>query len=189
MLLATSRYVITVGMKTCSKCGTEKDDDEFYVYKKTGTRWAKCKTCHVSEGVARAAAEPEKHNARTRAWRAAHPGRATEIAREWQLRHPEQFRNIQAKQRFNINFNAMWEAQGGLCASCGGTMLRQGKTLKSVVVDHDRSCCSKAKSCGKCVRGLIHWGCNMVLGYAKDDAEVLRSAAAYVERFSSCKSG
>lgn len=170
-------------MKTCSKCSTEKDDSEFYVYKKTGKLWGKCKTCHVAECVARAAADPEKHTARTRAWRAAHPGRASEISRAWQLRNPEKAKQIARKGTFNIDFNAMWEAQKGLCACCGGPMLRAGREMASVCVDHDRSCCSDRKSCGKCVRGLVHWSCNLVLGYAKDDLNVLRGVLAYLEKW------
>lgn len=68
------------------------------------------------------------------------------------------------------------EARGG-CDICGepnraGTML---------AVDHDHACCSGAKTCGKCVRGLLCDRCNQALGQMRDDPERLRKAAAYLE--------
>lgn len=170
-------------MRTCTKCGDEKDEKaDFYTDSRRGKPLSRCKICTNEDNAARAAANPEKHNARSRAWREAHPGRASEIARAWQLRHPEQFKQIVQKRRFNIDFNAMWEAQQGLCACCNKPMLRKGREPTSACVDHDRSCCGGKKSCGKCVRGVIHRNCNLVLGYAKDDPHVLRSAIEYLER-------
>lgn len=169
--------------RVCSKCGDEKDEkDDFYVDSRRNKPTARCKRCINNDNLARATADPEKHNARSKAWRDANPGRASAISRAWQLRNPEQFRNIQAKNRFNIDFNAMWEDQQGFCACCGGPMIREGREKDSACVDHDRSCCPGGKSCGKCVRGLVHWSCNLVLGYAKDDPKILRCAANYVER-------
>lgn len=169
-------------MKTCSKCRTPKDESCFYIDKRTNKTHGWCKSCHNADSRARAKAEPEKHNARVKSWRKAHPGRATQAVRAWQKNHPEQ--DLQNRRRFvyKIDFKAMWDEQKGLCASCGGSMEPAGKNPLSVVVDHDRSCCPGPRSCGKCVRGLIHWRCNMILGYAKDDPQVLQFAAAYLEK-------
>jgi hypothetical protein len=62
--------------------------------------------------------------------------------------------------------DAMFEAQGGLCAIC--------RTAPAVHVDHDHDT-------GE-VRALLCFGCNGGLGQFKDDPEVLRAAACYVER-------
>ena len=78
--------------------------------------------------------------------------------------------------KYQIDFNAMWAKQEGLCAVCGGLMLPKGKELTSVTVDHDHNCCPPNKSCGRCVRGLIHQRCNMVLGYSGDDQKLLEAA-------------
>lgn len=169
-------------MPICRKCGLQKDAGDFYVYKKTGKSWTKCKSCHVSEGVARAAADPEKHNARSKAWREANPKKWVATVRAWQQRNPEKVEANVKRYQYKIDFNRMWEAQGGLCSCCGTPMDRGGRGKTSVCVDHDRSCCPGRKSCGKCVRGLIHWSCNLVLGYARDNPEVLRLAADYLER-------
>ena len=168
-------------MRRCSTCQVEKDESEFYVYKKTGTLWGKCKKCHVSECVARAAADVEESNARTNRWRAANPGRTTANIRAWQLRNPERHKGNVYKCRYRVDLQALWDAQSGTCAACCEPMLGEGREPSSVCVDHDRSCCPGGKSCGKCVRGLIHRNCNLVLGYAKDDVKVLRSAVIYLE--------
>lgn len=57
----------------------------------------------------------------------------------------------------------------------------------SVNVDHDRNCCPGYKSCGKCIRGLIHSKCNRVIGIAMDDIELLKSAIAYLEKWQNRK--
>jgi hypothetical protein len=82
--------------------------------------------------------------------------------------------------RFGItleDFVRMLEAQGGVCAICGGVNAN-GKALS---VDHDHGCCPGDRSCGACVRGLLCANCNFMLGSGKDDPGRLRAAAAYIE--------
>jgi hypothetical protein len=168
-------------MPVCVKCQNDKAADEFYVYKKTGKRWSKCKKCHVDECVARAAANPAAHNARSKAWRDANPERWAATTKAWREANPEKIERNARWSCYRVDFEALWAAQKGLCALCDKPMLRNGRERASACVDHDRSCCPDRRSCGKCVRGLIHWACNLVLGYAKDDPEVLRAAALYLE--------
>ena len=49
-----------------------------------------------------------------------------------------------------------------------------------LVVDHDHSHCPGPMGCERCVRGLICQGCNVMLGFAKDNADLLIGAAAYL---------
>jgi Recombination endonuclease VII len=86
-------------------------------------------------------------------------------------------------------FRKLLDLQGGRCACCGDELdidlrPRPGR-LSRVHVDHDHSCCAGARSCGKCVRGILCVNCNAMLGRAKDDPERLRSGAEYLERTSS----
>jgi Recombination endonuclease VII len=85
--------------------------------------------------------------------------------------------------KYGIDFNALWQKQQGLCALCGNLMLPRGVGPTSVVVDHDHGCCPGLRSCGECVRGLIHKRCNMVIGVATDNPEILKRAAAYLNRW------
>lgn len=68
------------------------------------------------------------------------------------------------------------EAQDG-CAICG----RPDPSRKGWVVDHDRTCCATDKSCDGCRRGILCQWCNVALGYAHDNPEVLRRMADYLE--------
>lgn len=158
-------------MKQCFKCGEEKDDSEFYQPPGCSKPGSMCKECKKRDS-----------RDRTRAWRAKNPGRTNANIRAWQKRNPDKHRAQAMWTKYRIRFDELWEAQGGKCAACGKPMVKGGKKWDSVCVDHDKTCCSGMKSCGKCVRGLIHWGCNMTLGHAEDNPELLRKAAAYLKR-------
>ena len=66
------------------------------------------------------------------------------------------------------DFQAMKEAQEGLCAICGGPPVRD----KELCVDHDHET-------GE-IRGLLCVRCNAMLGHAKDDPAVLVAGAHYL---------
>lgn len=170
-------------MKRCTKCGVEKDESEFHCASNSSRLRSRCKVCTNADNSARQAANPEKSRDRTRAWRAKNPGRTNANNKAWQKRNPDRHRANIRWSIYRIDFEGLWLAQGGECAACGKPMLKESKKLDSVCVDHDKSCCPGNKSCGKCVRGLIHWGCNMALGYAEDDPELLRKAIAYLRSF------
>jgi hypothetical protein len=172
-------------MKTCPKCGLSKDEDnDFHKYLKTGKPRSWCKLCTNADNIARAAANPELNNARAKAWRDANPEKFAATSLAWRLKNPDKVEANIRWTKYRLDFDAMWKAQKGLCACCGEVMLPKGRTMDSVCVDHDHKCCPGKRSCGKCIRGLIHWRCNMVLGYVKDEPALLRSALAYLERWS-----
>jgi len=63
------------------------------------------------------------------------------------------------------------------CEGCGAA--------ENLTVDHDHQCCPPTKpatSCGKCVRGTLCRGCNLILGYAKDNPTLLRALADYLDK-------
>lgn len=72
-------------------------------------------------------------------------------------------------------------SQGGVCAICRQpeAITKNGK-VQALAVDHDHKCCPGDKSCGKCVRALLCYRCNMLIGYARESADYLRAAANYV---------
>lgn len=71
----------------------------------------------------------------------------------------------------------IYDEAGGCCALCG-----ENSDLDNMALDHDHSCCPGRTTCGNCVRGLICRGCNLGLGYFKDDVRKLRLAIDYLQK-------
>jgi hypothetical protein len=63
-------------------------------------------------------------------------------------------------------------ALGNKCFICGST--------EKLNVDHDHSCCSGPKTCGKCVRGLLCMNCNLTIGKYNDNPEVFIKMSRYL---------
>lgn len=73
-------------------------------------------------------------------------------------------------------FDLLVKKQKGRCV-CGRSLF--GKRRPHV--DHDPSCCPEnMKSCGKCIRGLLCFRCNIVLGLYKKDLKLLPD---YLKRY------
>ena len=96
--------------------------------------------------------------------------------KQWRARHPE----ARTMGIYSVTFDALWASQKGLCALCGEPMELGGKHHLAACVDHDHACCPGYKSCGKCVRGLVHRRCNMLLGISQERPELLEAAILYL---------
>ena len=69
-------------------------------------------------------------------------------------------------------YNKILEKQVGLCAICGSDSPRR-KGSKNFAVDHNHTTME--------VRGLLCHPCNVMIGLAKDDIEVLEKAIEYLK--------
>lgn len=72
----------------------------------------------------------------------------------------------------------LMKKQNGVCAICK----REDESGKRLSVDHDHSCCSRAGSCGKCIRGLLCSRCNKTLGMVEDNIDYLNSMIEYLNQ-------
>lgn len=112
----------------------------------------------------------EEEARKVAAWREANPGKA--------IPTPEQSRVRTLKHRYGLSVaqvDEMVRAQDGCCLVC------QRPLGDDINIDHDHACCdTKGKTCGRCVRGVLHRTCNSALGLLGDDPDVLMSAAAYL---------
>ncbi len=76
-------------------------------------------------------------------------------------------------------YDAQLAKQGGGCAICG-EVNRSGRRLH---VDHDHSCCrSGARSCGKCLRGLLCSACNTGIGQLQESPRLMLLAIEYLTK-------
>lgn len=70
--------------------------------------------------------------------------------------------------------------QSGICALCKHLSHHHG-TIQRLQVDHNHDCCDlKTKSCGKCLRGLLCAGCNILLSYLE---EILKQTTMVVPKW------
>lgn len=104
-------------------------------------------------------------------------GRAAYL-RAHRAENPDVYRNHALKRNFGIDladYQRMFVEQGGVCAVCSRpeTEKRQGKT-KWLAVDHNHET-------GE-VRGLLCTRCNKAIGEMRDDPNLLRNAATYLEQ-------
>lgn len=154
--------------KLCKTCGETKPVTAFRLREEAKDGYAyRCKTCQAAAGreyVKRYAADPEWREKR-RAHNAAYH-QAT-WAKRADVRHWSQ---IRAKYGIEpADYRAILEAQGHACAICKG----QPSRTKRLHIDHDHVT--------NHVRGLLCDSCNLALGKFRDDPELLRAAAAYLE--------
>lgn len=71
------------------------------------------------------------------------------------------------KRKYNITlyqYQELLQKQDNLCSLCK----KKCSSNKSLSVDHDHSCCSEKKSCGKCIRGLLCIMCNRNIGWVEN---------------------
>ena len=159
-------------MRTCTKCGTEKADTEFYKDKKGPRgRTHQCKQCYRDYNV-----EFDKKN----------PGRRRGQRAEWWRQYGYKYSNGAYCRRSNLkrfykmtleDYDRMHKVQDGRCAICRRpeTYKRLGKVM-NLSVDHNHIT-------GE-VRGLLCHACNRGVGLLRDSADTLLAAAAYVRRHS-----
>jgi recombination endonuclease VII len=142
------------------------------------------------------AANRERRNAWNREWRKRRETedpefkvRARAAEKRWRDRNPDKVkakndkinaaRTSESYRMYNVlkkgltqdQYNAMLEQQGGGCILCGARS--PGKIKKHFCIDHDHKTDR--------IRGLLCDACNRALGLFKDNPEILRRAAAYVE--------
>ena len=76
------------------------------------------------------------------------------------------------------NKELMIESQGRVCPGC---QRHEVEFSFDWAVDHDHNCCpSYTKTCGECIRGMICRGCNLALGWVRDEPETLIRLSQYL---------
>lgn len=98
----------------------------------------------------------------------------------YQQAHKKEIRLAGVKRNYNLTaeaYESLLKEQGYKCAGCR----QEFGEDRQITVDHDHSCCSGLKSCGKCVRGLLCHPCNRSLGLLKEDPYTIINLLAYVK--------
>jgi hypothetical protein len=108
-----------------------------------------------------------------RAYRQRNPDRVKKLKRDEYLRNKDRYRSNTLLKMYGITliqYNAILEAQGGVCAICK----KECHTGRNLAVDH---CHTTNK-----VRGLLCGHCNQAVGKFQDDPDLMVAAAQYIIR-------
>lgn len=155
--------------KNCTKCGKNKDLQDFSVAKKNRDgRSYFCKRCLADDRARFRANNPPSASQREK---------LRKQSEAWRNKNPDKRVDSFLKSVYGVTLNKykeMFDAQGGLCAICGEpeTAKYRGKT-KRLNVDH----CHKTRR----IRGLLCNSCNRGIGFLKDDPKVCISAYNYLK--------
>ena len=174
--------------KTCTKCGKVKPLEGFYKRRASKDGLALvCKECARTRAEKWYADNPERAAATRRKYRAEHkedamahkqkwyadnPERARAESREYYANNKDRHRNNRLQYAYGISlaeYDAMLEAQDGVCALCGKTPEENGHRL---FVDHDHET-------GR-IRGLLCRVCNASLGGLGDTLEAIERVLDYL---------
>lgn len=123
-------------MKTCTKCGQEKPETEFWFNKRKGRHVAACSACAAlarkdwrGKNLERVRlnnrewqiANPDRTKAAMERWKARHPGLAAKKTAEWRAANLDRARAAQRECNRKLK-DAAYAAYGGYrCACCGET--------------------------------------------------------------------
>lgn len=168
---------------SCNACGTVKPHSGYYKDKTGACGFeSRCKDCRQEERRSRWAENKGGH-------RDKHEARMQEPVRRSQTL--EYLFEYRLRTSFNITpdqYEWLLTQQNGVCALCfepERKIHHKSKTgeISRLAVDHDHRCCSEsAKSCGKCIRGLLCNSCNTVMGKIEEKPALAKRFADYVDR-------
>lgn len=91
--------------------------------------------------------------------------------------HQQRINNISHK--YSLSYSEWLEIfnrQDGKCMICFEPI-----DIRSAI-DHDHSCCKGNRSCGACVRGILHVQCNVGLANFRESIPRLQAAITYLEK-------
>jgi hypothetical protein len=146
-------------------------------YKMNGMRDGhrnECKACNNAAKLERYRKDPQRTIDRVTQWRRDNPERFAEYQREYRARPERKVadRAGHLKRKFGLSleqYDEMLASQHGGCAICGDAP----EANVSLHIDHDHD--------SGAVRGLLCFSCNGGLGQFKEEPDLIRAAAAYLD--------
>lgn len=166
--------------KICTECKIEKPTSDFYSRKtKSGVKpRSKCKRCsNINTVDCRQNLEAaQKHNQSSLRYYLQHKKKISERVKVWRRTSEGRFHTKkQNLKKYGLSvkqYRLMACEQDYKCMICG---IHQDEMLTDLSVDHNHKT-------GK-LRGLLCKSCNWGIGHFLDDADLLRKAANYLEKY------
>jgi hypothetical protein len=110
-----------------------------------------------------------------------------DLVKERERTHIYRMKNKVARRKYDYkifykitveDYERMLKEQNYACAIC---KTPQSELKYRLSVDHNHNCCFGRRTCGKCVRGLLCFSCNVSLGKFKESKELLNNAIRYLD--------
>ena len=193
-------------MKTCSKCKQEKELSEFYIDKSSGKPYHYCKQCVLQEkkdyylkhkehilaidkknykekseqkklyriNWYKKPENAEKAKRASKNWYFKNKSRARENNRKWLHKHKEERNRYDYEKKYGITYEEREQIlvnQNRKCKICKKLLINS----KDCHTDHNHKT-------GK-IRGMLCGNCNLLLGNAFENIEILKEAIKYLESF------
>lgn len=154
---------------------------------KSGAIYRLCRECALGHQRRYYKENIGRNRAISLAYYRANADRLNAHNKEWTREHPEQKRRQMRKSKRRRNgfagdlFSVRLAEQGNKCAICGVGLVEKGSVRYRAAGDH----CHLTNT----ARGILCNGCNLILGHAHDNAEILRNAVAYLGKWATVQSG
>jgi hypothetical protein len=134
-----------------------------------------CVPCNLAAKKARTALNPQANRDRVRRWQMENADRYRAKQLEYAASGRKQIadRKSYLKRTYGLtlaDYERMFEAQGGVCAICREARPEE----RTLHVDHDHET--------GVIRGLLCFRCNNALGDFREEYELFRRAADYLDR-------
>ena len=169
-------------MKRCSKCGVPKPLDQFHRMKsRKDRRTNTCKACrseHYRRGSAYRMGEKlaRKGPYCATEFVVVYEGKASASQKYCSTLCGDYWRRYKLTK---VEIENLLEDQNGGCGIC---RTENPGDKRGWTVDHDHACCAANPTCGKCVRGILCYKCNLALGLLADNLTSLQNAIDYLVR-------
>ena len=171
-------------MKMCRKCLELKDILYFHKNKQTKDGYAAyCKSCKSELDKNWISTRPdqiEKRKDRSRQWQKNNPEQYKKSVDEWKKNNSERKWILDKKSHLWTHYRMTIEDYQSMLKSQNGKRKICNKN-KRLVVDHDHSCCLQKNTCGNCVRGLLCFSCNTLVGYIEINKNLIKSVDFYLQ--------
>ena len=179
--------------KICTNCGIEKKLSEFTKLKISKDKYAYwCKECDKNRHKISYLNNKDIHKKRGKKYRNSNKEKLKEYSKsyrkknknqinEYRLNNLDKLKNLSLKRNFGITleeYNKMLEQQNGVCAICRekeSLIDKRSNKLRKLSVDH----CHHTNK----IRDLLCLRCNSILGYSKDNINLLTNAINYLNKY------
>lgn len=160
-------------MKTCSKCGKAKSQDQFSPYRKSADGlFSWCRQCNADAMRERYADYKEEHGEGPPHRRKPETLKAQRS--RYYARHKDKIRAAQGGRAHGISAEEYMERRSCSCEICGVHADEPGKRGSGMHIDHDHKT--------GVIRGTLCARCNRGVGMFDDDPAKLAAAVAYLSR-------